>query len=331
MFNIASIARRKTKTLGACSSLKPLVTRLSRAQKQHVSNVARLSSWDLEEFRKKCFTPVAPGVLPQLPHGTIPACTKWFEPNEDNALNATVLVPKSFELNPTFWRSYSQIKVPLEITWSSTNTSSVSFERVDAPLELLLSYLSPELKEKRASYSVYLAQHDLRDLPEALQIDLPRPSLVDEAGKGDLYSSSLWLGRPPTYTPLHRDPNPNLFVQLAGTKIVRLFRPEIGDAIFEHAKHQLSHSSSTRNAQKTMETDSAALRGEEMMQGSERTVLHDLVWSGSPETNLNNAILQYAQDATLGQGEALFIPKGWWHSVKGLGDGVTASANWWFR
>jgi len=30
-------------------------------------------------------------------------------------------------------------------------------------------------------------------------------------------------------------------------------------------------------------------------------------------------------------GDALFIPKGWWHSIKSVGIGVTASVNWWFR
>jgi hypothetical protein len=33
------------------------------------------------------------------------------------------------------------------------------------------------------------------------------------------------IGHPPTYTPLHRDPNPNIFVQLAGEKVVRLLAP----------------------------------------------------------------------------------------------------------
>jgi len=30
-------------------------------------------------------------------------------------------------------------------------------------------------------------------------------------------------------------------------------------------------------------------------------------------------------------GDGMFIPKGWWHSVKGVGKGIIGSANWWFR
>lgn len=68
-----------------------------------------------------------------------------------------------------------------------------------------------------------------------------------------------------------------------------------------------------------------------MMMGRERAILHDLVWNEPTDDNSNSAILQYAQEATLEVGQMLFIPKGWWHSVKGVGNGVTASANWWFR
>lgn len=68
-----------------------------------------------------------------------------------------------------------------------------------------------------------------------------------------------------------------------------------------------------------------------MMTGRERSILHDLVWQQPSDKNNNSAVLQHAQEATVEPGHVLFIPKGWWHSVKGVGDGVTASANWWFR
>lgn len=208
-----------------------------------------------------------------------------------------------------------------------------TFYRVEAPLNLLLTYLSSPSQSD--SHSIYLAQCELSSLPASLQHDIPTPDLLLHprgAIKGDIYSSSLWLGRPPTYTPLHRDPNPNLFLQLAGRKNMRLLPPDIGDAVFADIQRQLPSSSSS----------SAAIRGEDMMAGPEKALLHDAVWADTNDNNNKDSsnsnsnryasvIQTYAFEVELGLGEGLFIPKGWWHSVKGVGEGVTSSVNWWFR
>jgi len=128
-----------------------------------------------------------------------------------------------------------------------------------------------------------------------------------------VYDSSIWLGQAPTYTPLHRDPNPNLFVQLAGKKYVRLFKPDIGRAIFARVQESIGGSAS------------ATMRGEEMMQGAEKKALDVEVWQDDAH------YASSAWEAELDGGDALFIPKGWWHSIKGVGNGMTGSVNWWFR
>jgi len=158
---------------------------------------------------------------------------------------------------------------------------------------------------------LYIAQAQIRDLPLPLQEDLPTPSLVKNAGRGDIYDANIWLGTPPTYTPLHKDPNPNLFVQLASSKVVRLFRPEVGLSIFHTVRSRLRGHASP------------SFRGEEMMQGPERTALDEAVW--------HNPQVTEGFEVTVRSGDAIFIPKGWWHSIKSLGRDVTASANWWFR
>ena len=135
---------------------------------------------------------------------------------------------------------------------------------------------------------------------------------MQKAGKGDIYDANLWMGLSPTYTPLHRDPNPNLFLQLAGRKVVRLFPPDVGATIFAGVQEKLG-----RNA-------SSTFRGEEMMQGPEKDLLEREVW----EHKEHGAD---GYEAVLDHSEALFIPLGWWHSIKGVGKGVTASVNWWFR
>lgn len=164
-----------------------------------------------------------------------------------------------------------------------------------------------------SSAQAYIAQAPLSDLPRALHEDVPTPELVLRTGKGDVYDSSIWLGKSPTYTPLHRDPNPNLFVQLAGKKVIRLYEPRIGNMVFSKVQEMIGGSAS------------ATMRGEEMMQGQEKEMLEHEVW-GDGQDKVGGV-----WQASLSAGDALFIPKGWWHSVKGIGNGMNGSVNWWFR
>ena len=142
-----------------------------------------------------------------------------------------------------------------------------------------------------------------------LRNDVPTPEIVKAAGKGDIYDSSIWLGAAPTFTPWHRDPNPNVFVQLCGRKVVRMLPPREGRGILFAAQERVGSEGSVN------------LRGEEMMQGEERWLLRDAVWGGAFE----------GYEVSLDVGDALFIPLGWFHSVKSAGEGMTGSANWWFR
>lgn len=181
------------------------------------------------------------------------------------------------------------------------------------PPVLQRSDTTPDENDKDACrlQGLYIAQAQLSVLPQEMREDLPTPKLVELAGKGDIYDANLWLGTSPTYTPLHKDPNPNFFVQLAGNKLVRLFKPLVGRKIFYSVREQIGSPASE------------TFRGEEMMMGSEREMLERAVWDCSPFTEGFEVMVR--------PGDALFIPKGWWHSIKSVNTDVTASVNWWFR
>jgi len=199
---------------------------------------------------------------------------------------------------------------------------------------------------------LYIAQHSIADLPPALQADIPAPEYVKLAGKGDVYASSVWMGIPPTHTPLHRDPNPNLFVQMAGAKVVRMLKPEHGRKIFEMARAMIRN-----NPAGDREWDGGwmgrgggkvgsmgvSVRGEEMMVGEEGRLTEEVIWGVDERMNAREKVVGNNHmglenkreddeelegvEARLGPGDGLFIPKGWWHSIKGAGEGVNASVS----
>ncbi|KAI1291430.1 hypothetical protein F5Y03DRAFT_33858 [Xylaria venustula] len=186
-----------------------------------------------------------------------------------------------------------------------------------APLSFILNaskYNTTQTEPSQRIKELYVAQSDIRSLPPALAEDVPIPEIVSNVGKGDIYGSSIWLGLQPTYTPLHRDPNPNLFCQLIGSKIVRLMQHGAGLSVFQGVRRQLGRAGNSR------------FRGPGMMEGPERERLHHAVWV-EPDTSRD------IWEARLEPGDALFIPTGWWHSVRSVGRDaeLNASANWWFR
>jgi hypothetical protein len=189
-----------------------------------------------------------------------------------------------------------------------------AFHRFYAPLQLLSLAQSYNISHKTSTLQLYIAQSSIHDLPAKLQQDLPIPSIVSRSGKGDVYNSSIWLGLEPTYSPLHRDPNPNLFYQLCGSKHFRLLPPTAGDRLFRQIQSILGGRCSSR------------IRDSTMMDGPGSDLIHSKVWGPDDPT-------EEVVGACLSPGDSIFIPKGWWHSVKSSdSDGrLNGSVNWWFR
>ncbi|TVY25024.1 Lysine-specific demethylase [Lachnellula hyalina] len=300
----------------------------------------------LEQFRQRAFVPEKPIRIIQdrdsprkkTAQSLLPAQQKWFsqassliQPGIPSPPGANLVVPSQEYLsqfadtilpyefilpqnpNPNYPPQPPKIgnaqdEVSQVIASLLAHSPDATFHRFNAPLSLFLHAYKTSLCPRDR---LYIAQAQIADLPAQMRDDLPVPRIVREAGRGDVYDANVWMGIPPTYTPLHKDPNPNLFVQLAGWKRVRLFTPGIGVGIFRSVQGKIG-----RRAE-------GVFRGEEMMEGPERDVLDEDVWSA-------NARME-GFEVDVGPGEALFIPKGWWHSIKSVGPAVTASVNWWFR
>ena len=266
-----------------------------------VKQVEILKSASIEAFRNEAFRPAVPK---RLPTGSLsfPASHKWF--TQSTSASGHV------GLDADYFERFAESTVPLEMIDTSKRGTAHFFQTLQTSLQFFIKWT--EEAKSDSSIQLYLAQAYLSDLPQALQDDVPTPELVLHAGRGDVYATSLWMGLPPTYTPLHRDPNPNLFVQLAGKKTVRLLDPETGAAVFHDVQRALN-----RNA-------SSSIRGEEMMNGEERSLLEDAIWLADQTVS---SVQQNLYEASLCGGDALFIPQGWWHSVKGKGNGINASVS----
>ncbi|CAF9926170.1 MAG: bifunctional phosphoribosylaminoimidazolecarboxamide formyltransferase/IMP cyclohydrolase [Alectoria fallacina] len=269
-----------------------------------------LEDGSLQTFRDKAFIPSKPALLPKAYFIAIPSIQKWFRTTHHDTGRVA--------LNHPYLSKFGDAIVPLEFTRlfsaSAANQDGDSFQRAEVPFYMFLEWTKSATME--TSERLYLAQASLASLPEALKVDLPTPEIVAKSGMGDIYDTNIWMGSPPTYTPLHRDPNPNVFVQLAGHKIVRILPPEMGGKIFAKVQNALGRSGS------------AAFRGEDMMKGKEKRMLEDQVWNDSSMLDEAGGV---GYEVHIGRGDGLFIPKGWWHSVKGVGEGITGSVNWWFR
>ncbi|SPN99031.1 uncharacterized protein DNG_02070 [Cephalotrichum gorgonifer] len=319
---------------------------LFRRGLSHVHTVNEpFHSIDVAHFRRATDDLTKPLALYKNPDDTskpyFPAQEKWFVHEAPDGRGGPVTpyladfshLPFPYELMVP-QPSGGEDAVSLFITWLSKRTSleekllyevllplesllappgaPPAFHQLHAPLSLLLSALRFNEESPHPLRTLYIAQSPISDLPPSLSSDLPTPHLVQKAGKGDIYASSIWMGLEPTYTPLHRDPNPNLFVQLRGAKTVRLLAPSAGDALYREVRNAVGRGGG-----------SSRIRGADMMGGPERDLLHERVWGDGRDL----------LEVTVRAGDALFVPLGYWHSVRseGTGGGLNSSVNWWFR
>jgi hypothetical protein len=269
----------------------------------------RLSaSLTIPSFRTEFFLPSKPTIVSGCADA-LPAAKKWFDQIGNR---------KTFNIQYLHdHASSSKLQVELR------NLRTCTLSRITLPFIEAIALLSAQQTGQSwpAHTNAYIAQSSIDDLCKELALDLPTPQIVRETARGDDYGSSLWMGIPPTSTPLHRDPNPNFFVQMAGAKCFRLLDPPNGALVYRTA----------------MGNGTGRIRGAEMLVGEESQLMEEWLWGEKTRSNP----LEYPQnkeplsggtridcwEACLNEGDSLFIPVGWWHSVRGVGEAGSINAS----
>ena len=168
----------------------------------------------------------------------------------------------------------------------------------------------------------YMAQHALFDACPALLADICTPDYIyccfDGGGSGGgepAVRAQAWLGPSGTYTPLHCDAAHNVLAQVVGVKRVRLLPPGAAPHVY----------AAPPPLQNTSLLPRAALRQ------------HGRSGGGSDASAVSDAAAAFPllrqcplplQEVVLAPGDALFIPRGWWHEVEALTPSFSVSF-WW--
>ncbi|KAI9297048.1 Clavaminate synthase-like protein [Neoconidiobolus thromboides FSU 785] len=177
------------------------------------------------------------------------------------------------------------------------------YDKIDSKTELPLtlyiklfmqSNLKAQLKDI-PNYG-YLAQYPLLNFIPQLQQDIKIPTLLN-CGRVGFEQMMLWMGPENTITPIHFDPYENLFVQIKGSKYLRLYNNTYKDRLYPFKEKYLSNTS--------------------------RIDPENLDVSLFP-----NAVDVPYIDTIINEGDMLYLPKGWWHYVKALSPSISLSI-WW--
>ncbi|KDQ58331.1 hypothetical protein JAAARDRAFT_34131 [Jaapia argillacea MUCL 33604] len=187
------------------------------------------------------------------------------------------------------------IDASMTYTGETEALGAPSWQRTDIRFDLFVQLLESGRLEEEGLVA-YLSQVSIDEIPPLEEdVQLPLPHTPQLAA-----NPNLWIGSKGTYTPIHRDIlGHNLLFQLLGTKHVRLYPPT------QYSRLYISTDPFLRNTS---------------------LIPFDHSFDRSRWPLFGEVDEWY--ECIIGPGDALFMPKGWYHSVWALEKSI--SVNSWF-
>ncbi|KIK06699.1 hypothetical protein K443DRAFT_673988 [Laccaria amethystina LaAM-08-1] len=153
---------------------------------------------------------------------------------------------------------------------------------------------------------------------EPLRSDVPSeiPWCTEALGKRP-DAVNIWIGNSRSTTSIHSDPYENIYAVVRGEKNFLLIPPTDGWCLQERS---YPHASYTRRS------PSSSL---ELVPSGPDVPL--VPWASVIDPELPSVLPSDVTPiyVTLKPGEVLYLPVGWWHHVRQVGD-ITISLNWWY-
>ncbi|RDB22522.1 JmjC domain-containing protein 7 [Hypsizygus marmoreus] len=196
-------------------------------------------------------------------------------------------------------------------------------------MEKFLSRLSPGsvVNDSEIHYlqsqngNLYASGYFEGDLQPPSEFDPLRPDVpsdipwCSEAFDRTPDAVNLWIGDSRSITSIHSDPYENIYTVVRGAKHFTLFPPTDGWSMDEHI---YPHATYKRSAV------TSAL----MLEPSSPTT--EVRWSSISDPHIPGVLPPDVHPVyiTLGPGDTLYLPAGWWHHVQQ--SEITIALNWWY-
>lgn len=183
------------------------------------------------------------------------------------------------------------------------------------------------------SHIAYLPQHMLFEQIPGLLEDLDVPLYAGSGADGTVGAVNAWFGTAGTVTRAHTDSYDNILTQVFGYKFLRLYAPSDSAKLYPEGSPAAAAPSSA-TASSTGGAGSGAAAAEQdasLLQGAVSRVdveARDAGAAASQAASFPLFATAHHWDVVLGPGDALFIPKGWWHYARAITPSF--SINFWW-
>ena len=203
-----------------------------------------------------------------------------------------------------FTKILKEKEIPLSV-WSPSNCENNQFytlKKIKSTIQEMMALFTEDATFNSLTGRVYLQNYPLNEF-EDIKDHIAPPAFCDLINLSK-FPPHLWCGQNDTLTQLHFDELDNIFLQIYGQKSITLFQPADTPYLFQHIP--------------------------------DTTIwLRNVHRSRIPGTDLLDSYATTHRHATpyhvhMRETDALFIPKHWWHEVRGL-SGLSISVNYWFH